>query len=117
MSEISYIYRNWAAMSDPALAKHIGAFVKHYRVEQNKTQEILAKEAGMSRSTLSLLERGESVTLSTLIQALRALDKLYVLDAFSIPKTISPMMVAEMELKKRKRARGKKNTPPHTSDW
>lgn len=118
MDDISH--KNYTAMSDAALAQHIGAFVKHHRVAQNKTQEVMAQEAGMSRSTLSLLERGEPVTLATLIQALRVLDKLHVFDVFSIPKTISPMMVAEMEMKMRKRARGKntkKGKTPPPSDW
>lgn len=110
-------YKNWAAMSDTALAKHLGAYIKHHRLEQNKTQDVLATEAGMSRSTLSLLERGEPVTLSTFIQALRALDKLYVLGALSVEPVISPLMVAEMEMKKKRRARNKNTDDSYTSDW
>jgi len=93
----------WDSVSDKALAMHIGAFIKHHRMEQNKTQEVLAKAAGISRSTLSLLERGEAVTLATLIQVLRVLDKLYVLDVFSVQQDISPLMLAKMEKGKRKR--------------
>jgi transcriptional regulator with XRE-family HTH domain len=111
-------YRNWNAMSDYALAQHLGKFIKHHRLEQNKTQDQLAEAAGMSRSTLSLLERGESVTLATFIQALRALDKLYTLDSFTIMPIVSPLMVAEMEMKKRKRARKKdKSDNSYESDW
>ena len=46
------------------LAAHVGAFIKHHRLDQNKTQDVLANEAGISRSTLRLLERGETVTLA-----------------------------------------------------
>ena len=60
-------YTNWASMSDKALAEQIGTFVKHHRLELNKTQDILAHAAGISRSTLSLLERGETVTMATFI--------------------------------------------------
>lgn len=56
MNDISYM--NWSAISDNEIARHIGEFVKHHRMQQDKTQEMLAKEAGISRSTLSLLERG-----------------------------------------------------------
>jgi hypothetical protein len=35
MTDISY--KNWDSMSDKALAEHIGAFIKHHRMEQNKT--------------------------------------------------------------------------------
>lgn len=86
-------------------------------MEQNKTQDVLAKAAGISRSTLSLLERGETVTLATLIQVLRVLDKLYVLDVFSIQHDISPLMLAKMEKEKRKRASGKGEETPVKNDW
>jgi transcriptional regulator with XRE-family HTH domain len=92
-------------MSDKALSEHIGVFIRHHRLEQNKTQDVLAHAAGISRSTLSLLERGETVTLATLIQVLRVLDQLHIMEAFSIPKTISPLILAKMEQEKRQRAR------------
>lgn len=110
-------YNNWIAMSDKALLKHIGDFVKHHRMEQNKTQETLATEAGISRSTLSLLERGESVTATTLIQVLRVLDQLQVMDAFRIEKQISPILLAKMEQEKRQRVREKKKDNQLKSDW
>ncbi len=109
-------------MSDLALARRIGAFVKHYRIQQNKTQEELAHAAGISRSTLSLLERGDTINLATLIQVLRALDQLQVLAAFSIPAAISPLALAKKEKENRKRARplpGKQRAEKGTqrSDW
>ncbi len=103
-------YRKWPSQSDRALAEHIGHFVKHHRTEQNKTQDALAHAAGISRSTLSLLERGETVTLATLLQVLRALDQLHVLDVFAVETTISPLDLARLEQSKRKRARGTKDT-------
>ncbi len=101
-------YTNWASMSDKALAEQIGTFVKHHRLELNKTQDILAHAAGISRSTLSLLERGETVTMATFIQVLRVLDQLQVMDAFVVQKSISPLALAKMEQEKRIRARNKK---------
>lgn len=100
-------YTSWNSMSDKALTIHIGAFIKHHRMEMNKTQETLAREAGISRSTLSLLERGETVTIATLIQVMRVLDVLNVLETFTIQKAISPIALANIEKKKRKRASGK----------
>jgi transcriptional regulator with XRE-family HTH domain len=97
-------YNNWSSMSDKALAAHIGRFVKEKRMEMNKTQDVLAHAAGISRSTLSLLEKGETVTLATLLQVLRVLDQLYVLDVFSVQPTVSPIQLAKTEQKKRKRA-------------
>jgi len=96
-------------MNDKALTEQIGAYIKHHRVEQNKTQDELAKSAGISRSTLSLLERGETVTLATLIQVLRVLDLLHIMESFRIEQVISPLALAKMEKNKRKRASRKKD--------
>ena len=106
MTEISYI--NWNSMSDQALVGQIAAFVKHHRLEQNKSQEELATAAGISRSTLSLLERGETVTLATLIQVLRILEQLHIMESFTVQQRISPLALAKIERNKRKRAGGKK---------
>ncbi|MBK7095324.1 MAG: helix-turn-helix domain-containing protein [Saprospiraceae bacterium] len=115
MTDISY--KNWASMNDKVLAEHIGAFIKHHRMEQNKTQDMLANAAGISRSTLSLLERGETVTLATLIQVLRVLDQLYIMDVFSVEQTLSPLALAKIEKEKRTRARGKKEETKNENDW
>lgn len=104
-------------MSDSALSQQIGAFIKHQRMEQNKTQDMVAEAAGISRSTLSLLERGETVTLATLIQVLRVLDQLQVMEAFEVQQSISPMALAKAEKEKRKRARNTKTNNLEESNW
>ncbi len=110
-------FKDWYSMSDQSLAAQIGAFVKHHRLEQNKTQDVVSHEACISRSTLSLLERGETVTLATLIQVLRVLSQLQVMDAFEVQQRLSPLALAKAEKEKRKRAR-KINTPDsEKSDW
>ena len=110
-------YINWIAMSDYALAKTIGAFVKHHRLAQNKTQEEVAVAANISRSTLSLLEKGEAVTVPTLLQILRVLDLLYIMDVFKIQEQISPIELAKLDLQKRKRARNSDNDTNKQTDW
>ena len=115
MTDISY--KNWLSMSDNALTQQIGAFIKHQRMEQNKTQDLVASAAGISRSTLSLLERGETVTLSTLIQVLRVLDQLQVMEVFEVQQSISPMALAKAEKEKRKRARNPNPYNSEKSNW
>src|SRR6056297_2161132 len=112
-------FNEWASMSDKALAKYIGAFVRHHRMEQNRTQDELAAAASISRSTLSLLERGETVTVTTLIQVLRVLDQLQGLSVFEVKETLSPLALAKLQKEKRKRARGssKKKENEEESDW
>jgi len=107
-------------MSDQAISQVIGSFVKHHRIDQNRTQDAVAEDAGISRSTLSLLERGKKVNLSSLIQVLRVLDQLSILQAFIIERQISPMLLAEMDQKKRYRAskqKQKKDMNQQESDW
>lgn len=100
-------FKHWASMNDKALAAYIGAFARYHRMGQNKTQDELSAAAGISRSTLSLLERGETVTVTTLIQVLRVLDQLQVLSAFDVKETMSPLALAKLQKVKRQRARTK----------
>ena len=113
------IFKEWASMSDKSLLEFIGAFIRHQRMEQNKTQKELSTNAGISRSTLSLLERGETVTVTTLIQVLRVLDQLEVMNAFEIRETISPLALAKLQKEKHRRARSKpdKNVNMDITDW
>jgi transcriptional regulator with XRE-family HTH domain len=118
MNEKNYI--NWLSMSDQTIAQKMGEFVRHHRLAQNFTQQDVADKAQISRSTLSLLERGETVTVPTLLQVLRVLDQLHALDGFQIQKQISPLTLAKEEQQKRKRARRKKTNSEEDSnqtDW
>lgn len=97
---------NIAQLSDLAILQMIGEYIKKKRIDTNKTQDVLATEAGISRSTLSLLERGEKVNLITLIQVLRVLDELQLLEAFEVKTQISPIEYMKLQKKyERKRVR------------
>lgn len=98
---------DWVKMSDAAIVKQLGDFIRHTRLQQNITQAQLADMAGLNRWTISQIEKGESVTITTLIQVLRALDVLYVLNHFEINDEISPIEYARLKEKKRQRVRSK----------
>ncbi|TDQ18431.1 Xre family transcriptional regulator [Algoriphagus boseongensis] len=95
---------NISQLSDLAILQLIGDFIKKKRMDANKTQDTLASEAGISRSTLSLLERGEKVNLITLIQVLRVLDQLQLLEIFEVKHQISPIEYIKLQ-KKQERQR------------
>lgn len=97
-------YTQWSKMSDKALLQTIGGYIQSQRLNQNKTQASVASAANVSRSTLSLLERGEIVRMDSLIRVLRVLDLLHVMDAFTIQDEISPLEYAKLMKKKRKQA-------------
>ena len=107
MNEKSYV--DWTPMSDEALLKTIGEFVRHQRLNQNRSQDEVAEAAGISRSTLSLLERGERVSLSSLLPVLRVLDLLYIMDVFRVSNEISPIEYARLQKNQRQRARTRRN--------
>jgi transcriptional regulator with XRE-family HTH domain len=110
---------NIAQLSDSAILHLIGDFVKKKRMGLNKTQDALAYEAGISRSTLSLLERGEKVNLITLIQVLRVLGELGILEVFEVRQQISPIEYIKLQKKhERQRVRNSDmaaENPP--SEW
>lgn len=112
MSDFSYI-NNY---SDKAILKDIGNFIRQKRLEQNISQQKLSDKASISRSTLSLMERGENIVLINLIKILRILDVLYVFESFQVKPQISPMLLAEAERKKRKKAGSKKDNE-NQSGW
>jgi len=92
------------SMSDNAIVETISNFIKHHRLEQNKTQSQLATEAGINRSTLVEFEKGNRANMITFIQLLRALNLLHVINQFEIQQQLSPIQLAELEQSKRKRA-------------
>jgi transcriptional regulator with XRE-family HTH domain len=112
---------NVAQLSDRAILRMIGDFIKKKRIALNKTQDQLAMEASISRSTLSLLERGEKVNLITLIQVLRVLNELQLLEAFEVRQQIRPLDYIKLQKKyERQRVRNSESdmaadNPP--SEW
>lgn len=109
---------NWSSLSDGALLVQIGQFVQQSRLQQNKSQQQVADAAGVNRSTLSQIENGKGGTLTSLIQILRVLNQLSFVRVFQVEEKVSPMYLAKMELKKRKRARTPKGEKPYElPDW
>lgn len=96
---------DWVQMSDGSIVKQIGSYIRHERLQQNKTQAKLAEIAGLNRWTISQIENGESVTLMSLIQILRALDRLHALNTFEVSDEISPLEYAKLKKKKRERSK------------
>lgn len=107
---------NWVKMTDIAIISQIGSFIKHTRLNKNITQAQLAKTSGLNRWTIGQIENGESVTLSSLIQLLRALDVLYVLNNFEVNKEISPLAYAKLKKEQRERASGKASNMVNEDD-
>jgi transcriptional regulator with XRE-family HTH domain len=108
----------WNESSDTAVLEQIGRFVQQSRLKQNKSQQQIADAAGINRSTLSQIENGKGGTLISLIQILRVLGQLSFVKVFQVEDRPSPMYLASLEMKKRKRARNTKGPKPYElPDW
>jgi transcriptional regulator with XRE-family HTH domain len=105
-------------MTDEMIIQAIGEYIRSVRLDRNLTQEQLGERAGVHRTTIRDLELGKRSTLLTLIQVLRSLDQLQVLQHFKISKELSPLQLAKLEAKQRKRASGNASSRGTTSlDW
>ena len=96
------------SMNNRAVLKEIGVRVRRERLNQNTTQETLARRAGVSRRVVLDLEAGKGCGLSSFIEILRSLRKLDQLDAFLPDPGISPLQLAKLRGKERQRATGRR---------
>ena len=108
------------ALTDNTIIEKIGENIKRLRLEHNITQKELAGSAGIAISSVAALERGENISLKTLIPLLRALNSLHMLSDFLKEPEISPIAYAKQldSQKTRKRASATKNNNNKTeSEW
>lgn len=96
---------NIYAFTDLGIVGLIGNFIKKQRINQQKTQQQLAKAAGVHRFTIGQIENGEPISLMSLIQIMRALDQLYFFEHFDKNEPISPIQMAKIQKKQRQRVR------------
>ncbi|GHT18105.1 hypothetical protein FACS189429_3830 [Bacteroidia bacterium] len=92
------------AMSNAAILKQWGAQIKQMRLNKNLTQKQIAINAGMSRTAIIDLENSGKGTMSSLVQVLRALEKLEILNHFITEAPVSPIQIAKLHGKQRQRA-------------
>ncbi len=105
---------NYYVMTDGAIEQELGMRFRRLRLEKNITQEDLAKRTLLSLTVIKSLEKGRA-KLSTIIAVLRELNALDNLDSFIPDPGISPIMLARMKGKERKRA-SKTQTDTTTED-
>jgi transcriptional regulator with XRE-family HTH domain len=97
----------------------LGARLARTRLEQNVSQEQLATEAGVSKSTVERIEAGREVKLTSFVRILRALGQLELLDRLVPEPLPSPIERIRIHGKRRQRAaepRGK-HVPEQPAPW
>ncbi len=95
---------DWYGMSDKAIVRDIGKRIRQMRLNKNISQKTLSEKIGIHRVTLSKIERGQRISLLTLIQIMRGLGELQRLENIVPEDIISPIQLAKLQGKKRKRA-------------
>jgi transcriptional regulator with XRE-family HTH domain len=92
------------SMSNEAILRLLGTQIRQIRLNKNLSQTKLGKSAGLSRSTISDIESKGMGTMSSFIQILRVLEKIEILNQFITEAPVSPIQIAKLRGKARKRA-------------
>ncbi len=109
---------DWYSLSDHTIIKELGRRIKQIRLKKNISQQTLSEKTGIHRVTISKIENGQQVSLLSFVQLLRGLDELERLDNIIPDETISPLQLAKLKGKKRKRAsKNTGNTIKTGSKW
>ena len=83
-------------LTTPQIEQELGSRLKRRRLELNLSQEGAALHSGLSRRTITSVEHGHGATLATVIDLLRALDGLEVLENFLPNPGPSPLAMARL---------------------
>ena len=67
---------DWMFLTEKEILVEIGKRLKKIRVQHNLTQKELSEEVGLSVSTISLIEQGNSTTVESLIRILTRLNRI-----------------------------------------
>ena len=104
--------------TDQAALAELGARLARLRLDLNRTQAELARDAGVSKRTLERIEGGSSVQLSNLIRVLRALRLLERLDVVVPEATTTPMDRIRSNPQRRQRASSRtEEAAPGPWEW
>ena len=91
-------------MNTEQALNEIGERLKRHRLNRNLSQKEVAERAGIGLASVARLEDGKGSTLANFIRVLTALDALDSLDAFLPVPLISPIQLAKLHGKERRKA-------------
>ncbi|MCU7797202.1 MAG: helix-turn-helix transcriptional regulator [Candidatus Thiodiazotropha sp. (ex Myrtea spinifera)] len=108
---------DFTTSSSTAIAEALCRRLEAIRLSQNIPQAALAKQAGVSRSTMTRIADGKSISLDSFIRVAKALGLADHLAALLPDPAIRPVELVAHEGKHRRRASGKrKQTLPWSWD-
>ncbi len=92
------------AMNTQRALIEIGERVRRQRLNRNLSQKESAEKAGIGLNSVARLEDGKGSTLANLVRVLTALGTLDSLDAFLPMAEFSPIQMAKLHGKERRKA-------------
>ena len=101
--------------SNKTILTEMGERLKQSRIAAGMTQKELAHKSGISLRTVSSMENGEEVRTGSLLNALRALGMLHLLDAALPEQGMQPIDYRRLG-KQRERVRNYASAM-HTDGW
>jgi transcriptional regulator with XRE-family HTH domain len=102
--------------SDRMVLDELGRRLARSRLDRDITQAQLAAEAGISKTTLERIERGDDVRLNSFLRTLRALGQLDELNRLVPEPLPSPIERVELHGRQRRRAGGRRK-PSSETTW
>lgn len=81
-------------MTDEEILKKIGAKLKEIRLEVNMKQKELSEKSGLSMFSISQMETGHNTSVLSLVQVLKALDRMDMLEPFMKEREVDPELLA-----------------------
>ena len=105
---------DFSTASSEAIIETLGKRIDEIRLGRNILQEDLAKEAGVSRKTLTRLSEGKPVSLDTFVRVMQALRLADHLAALLPDPGVRPVDRVRLKGSERRRARKKR---AERSEW
>ena len=106
---------NINTLTPDAIATELGDRIKVARLNADLTQKELSAKAGISIKAVTNSEKGKS-TLESIIAILVALEITEQLNSFIPKQEVSPVQLAKLQGKKRKRATGNHKAAANNKD-
>ena len=94
---------NMNEMNENDILKKIGVRMKEIRLEQNIKQKELAEKSGLSMFSISQMETGHNTSLLSMVQVLKALNRLDMIEPFLKEKEIDEAALSRFIQSQRKR--------------
>ncbi|MEN8178405.1 MAG: helix-turn-helix transcriptional regulator [Pseudomonadota bacterium] len=102
---------DFSTSSSTAIAAALCKRLEEIRLSKNISQAELAKQAGVSRSTMTRIADGQSISLDSFIRVVKTLGLADHLAALLPDPEVRPVELARREGRHRRRASGKRKAP------